>query len=72
MDVYRCVKCNEPMDEGYLSLIQAGAGARIGYVSNRQTGMIRRPTLINRLFACSNCGYVELFLNPGELKQKLG
>jgi predicted nucleic-acid-binding Zn-ribbon protein len=67
MEEFRCPKCNEPMDEGRLSL----SGSTAGYVSQKQTGMIRKPTEINRARACSNCGYVELYLDPKELKQKI-
>ncbi len=61
-----CPKCNGEMDEG-----RASSGEGIRYVSNRQTGMIRTPTPMNRARACLSCGYVELYLDPAELKKKL-
>ena len=66
MEVYRCPKCNEPMDEGRM-----GAGSPIGYVSNKQTGMIRKPSTIQLARACPGCGFVELYLDPNELKPKI-
>lgn len=72
MEIHPCPKCNEPMDEGHPSITKAGAGSALGYVSNKQTGMLRVPTIISRMRACPNCGYVELYLDPKELKQRLG
>ena len=67
MDAYRCPKCNEPMDEGHVSF----SGTTAGYVSQKQTGMVRKPTEIKQARACPNCGYVEIYLDPKELKQKI-
>jgi predicted nucleic-acid-binding Zn-ribbon protein len=64
---YRCPRCNEPMDEGHISL----SGSPAGYVSKKQTGMIRRATAIKLARACMNCGYVELYLDPNELKKNI-
>ena len=61
-----CPRCNGEMDEGRVS---AGEDAR--YMSNRQTGMVRSPTRIQRARACLSCGYVELYLDPAELKKKI-
>ncbi len=61
-----CPKCNGEMDEG-----RASTGEEIRYVSNRQTGMMRTATLVRRARACLTCGYVELFLDPAELKKKI-
>lgn len=61
-----CPKCNGEMDEG-----RASADEGIRYVSNRQTGMIRTPTPMRRALACLTCGYVELYLDPAELKKKI-
>ena len=68
MEDYRCPRCNEPMDEGRLSM----SGSPAGYVSNKQTGMLRRATTIKGARACPNCGHVELYLDPKELKQNIG
>lgn len=68
METKPCPKCTQPMDEGWLSL--AGSGY-MGYVSKKQTGMIRVQTKINQARACPSCGYVELYLNPQELKSKI-
>jgi predicted nucleic-acid-binding Zn-ribbon protein len=70
MEINTCPKCNETMDEGLLNISRAGAGAAIGYVSQKQKGMLRPPTNI-KVRACPNCGYVELYLDPKELKQRL-
>jgi len=61
-----CPKCNAPMDEG-----QAKSAEDLYYLSNRQTGMIRKPTPIRQARACLTCGYVELYLDPAELNKKL-
>ena len=55
------------MDEGHLSF----SGSAAGYVSNKQTGMIRRSTGIKQARACPNCGYVEVYLDPSELKKNI-
>jgi hypothetical protein len=68
MEEYRCPRCNEPMDEGRLSF----SGSPAGYVSNKQTGMLRRTTPIQLARACLNCGYMELYLDPRQLKQNIG
>jgi hypothetical protein len=57
------------MDEGRVS--PSGSGM-LGYVSDKQTGMLRQVTPISRGRACQNCGYVELYLDPEELKKKAG
>ena len=62
-----CPKCNHPMDEGAIS-----ASDQIGYVSKKQTGMLRTVTKIRQAFACPNCGYVEMYLDPKELKKNIG
>jgi len=54
------------MDEG-----QAKSAEDLYYLSNRQTGMIRKPTPIRQARACLTCGYVELYLDPAELNKKL-
>lgn len=66
METQACPKCNEPMDEGKLS-----ASNPIGYVSKTQTGMLRTPTKIQQVYACTNCGYMELYLDPKELKTRI-
>ena len=65
---YPCPKCNEAMDEGRISLTGSG---NMGYVSNKQTGMLRTVTKINQGRACLNCGYVETYLDPKELKRNI-
>jgi hypothetical protein len=56
------------MDEGRLSV----SDGTIGYVSQKQKGMVRQVTVIEQARACPNCGYVELYLDPKTLKQRLG
>lgn len=66
MEENRCPRCNEPMDEGHVSF-----SGVTSYVSKKQTGMIRRATTIKRARACPNCGYVEMYLDPNELKKNI-
>jgi len=66
METHPCPKCNELMDEGHLSFSDP-----VGYVSQKQNGMVRRSTIIKQARACPNCGYVEMYLDPKELKQKI-
>lgn len=66
MEDYRCPKCTASMDVGRLT-----AGDPVGYVSNKQTGMIRRPATIKQARACPGCGYVEIYLDPNELKKNI-
>lgn len=61
-----CPKCNGEMDEGRVS-----ADQELRYLSNRQKGMLRSPTLIHRARACLTCGYIELYVDVAELKKKL-
>jgi hypothetical protein len=41
------------------------------YVSDRQTGFMKVATPIRKARACPACGYVELYLEAAELKQRL-
>lgn len=67
METHACPKCNTLMDEGRMSWSDSSAG----YVSNKQTGMLRRVTNITLARACPNCGYVEMYLDPKELRPKI-
>jgi hypothetical protein len=55
------------MDEGHITL----SGSNAGYVSNKQTGMLRKAAVIRQARACPNCGYVEMYLDPNELKKNI-
>jgi hypothetical protein len=35
-------------------------------------GIFTMTTPVDRSLACPQCGYVEFYLNPGELRQHLG
>ena len=67
MEEHSCPRCNVPMDEGHVSF----SGSAAGYVSQKQTGMLRKAGTIKKARACPNCGYVELYLDPKELKQNI-
>lgn len=66
MEKHPCPKCNEPMNEGSLT-----TSDQPGYVSKKQTGMLRTATKIGKAYACLNCGYVEMYLDPEELKSRI-
>ena len=68
METRPCPKCNELMDEGWVSVTGSGF---MGYVSKKQKGMLKTVTKINQGYACPNCGYVEMYLDPKELKQRI-
>lgn len=68
METTACPKCKTSMDEGTMSWSGSGSSA---YVSKKQTGMLRVATKVLHAFACPNCGYVEIYLDPNELKPKL-
>lgn len=67
MEDYNCPRCNEPMDEGHLSF----SGPTPGYVSKKQSGVLRKAATIKQARACPNCGYVELYLDPKDLKRNI-
>jgi predicted nucleic-acid-binding Zn-ribbon protein len=69
MESHPCPKCKHELDEGHISMT---GQEFIGYVSNRQTGMLRQMTRLQAARACPSCGYVEMYLNPEELKKRLG
>lgn len=69
MEKHACPKCSTPMDEGRMSW---SGDSSSGYVSNKQTGMLRRVTNVSQARACPNCGYVEMYLDPKELKERIG
>lgn len=68
MEAAPCPKCKAPMDEGRMSWTGNNSA---GYVSNKQTGMLRVMTRISQARACPNCGFVEMHLDPNELKLRL-
>lgn len=68
MESLPCPKCNELMDEGRLSLTGSDY---VGYVSNKQTGMLRTVTTVQLARACPNCGYMEMHLDPKELRSRI-
>ena len=68
METHPCPKCNESMDVGLLS---RSGSSYVGYISNKQTGMLKTATPITLARACPNCGYVEMYLDPKELKPRI-
>ena len=67
MDDYHCPRCNEMMDQGHISF----SGSPPGNVSDKQTGMLRKAAAIRLARACPNFGYVEMYLDPNELKKNI-
>ncbi len=63
-----CPKCHEPLDDGLM--VWSGNDSS-GYISKKQKGMLKVATLIRLARACPNCGYVEMYLDPKELKNKI-
>jgi hypothetical protein len=37
----------------------------------KHTGILRKAATIRKARACPNCGYVELYLDPNELKKNI-
>ena len=68
MDVHPCPKCSETLDEGRISLT---GNDYLAYLSNGQTGMLRTATMITQARACTNCGYVELYVDSKEFKSRI-
>jgi predicted nucleic-acid-binding Zn-ribbon protein len=68
METYPCPRCKEPMDEGRMHIT---GSEHAYYISNKQTGWFKESTYINLARACPNCGYVEMYLDPQKLKQKI-
>lgn len=66
MNTSPCPKCGGPLDEGSAS---ASSGALV-YRSNQQSPSTK-TTVIRAARVCLNCGYVEFYLKPEELKAKL-
>ena len=62
-----CPKFGNPMDEGTVN-----ASDGVQYASNRQTGMLKIMTPARWARACLTCGYIELYLDPRELQQRIG
>jgi predicted nucleic-acid-binding Zn-ribbon protein len=62
----QCPKCSGEMDEGRVS-----ADDKLYYVSDRQSGTFKVATPVRKSKACLSCGYVELYLDAAELKQRL-
>jgi hypothetical protein len=67
MSDYQCPKCGGPMEPG-------GASCSKGYFlfKAESQGIRDRTTPIGKARACLQCGHVELFLDPGQLRQNLG
>ena len=68
MEKNACPKCKHEMDEGRVS---QGGDSSVGYVSDKHTVMLRHVTPLNRARACPNCGYVEMYLDPAKLKERI-
>jgi Pyruvate/2-oxoacid:ferredoxin oxidoreductase delta subunit len=53
------------MDQGVIT----GSESEPRYVSDRQTGMFRQASPVNKAHVCLNCGYVEFYLDAEALKK---
>jgi hypothetical protein len=67
MEDYRCPRCNETMDEGTVRFTDSAAW----YISKKQRGIFKKAAIIREARACSNCGYVEMYLDPKQLKRNI-
>ena len=67
MNTQPCPKCKETMDEGLASI---GGSGYLGYISKKQTGILKTVTQIHQARACPNCGYTEFFLDPMTCREK--
>ncbi|MBD2459571.1 hypothetical protein H6G89_00815 [Oscillatoria sp. FACHB-1407] len=65
MQEQNCPKCDGEMDTGKLGI------ENVMYFSNWQKNFFKAGTLIDKARACTNCGFVELYLDPEVLKQKI-
>ncbi len=66
-DATNCVKCGGQTDSGAIANAEG-----VPFVSDRQQGMIRRPTFTSRAVVCLSCGYTELYVDPQELGRNIG
>jgi hypothetical protein len=67
MNDSQCPMCSGPMDLG-------GASCSKGYFlyKSESQGIRDKTTPISRATVCLQCGHLELYLDPGQLKQNLG
>ena len=61
-----CPKCGGQMDEGRVPTPQKFL---IGYKSDNQKHF-SMETNVQKAKACLNCGYLELYIDPDDLKSK--
>ena len=63
-----CRKCGAlEMDRG-----SAHGSYRVAYLSNRQAGDVRTAMFADQARACASCGYLELYVDPQELRSVIG
>jgi hypothetical protein len=55
------------MDEGSMSFSSSAAG----FVSNRQSGIFKTNASISIAWACPNCGFVEMYVDPEQLRRNI-
>ena len=67
MNSENCPKCGGELDEGAVSNSEG-----VRFVSNRQKGILKAMTPAKRARVCLNCGYIELYLDPAELRKRIG
>jgi hypothetical protein len=61
-----CPHCKGEMDDGHMSV-----GDTLGYVSGQQQGLLKVTTRVRRARACLECGFIEMYLDPTELRSRL-
>lgn len=67
MDEHHCPRCDAHMDESSMSFSSSAAG----FVSNRQSGFFKTDTSISVAWACPNCGFVEMYVDPEHLRRNI-
>ena len=68
MEKRKCVRCQHEMDDGEMFLSDAVA---FGYMSAHPNAANQRGIRVKMAHACPNCGFLELYLDPEEVKKRI-